>query len=71
MKNRAIQVRMVKGDAVATDAPVAPVIDPAELDRILKGQVEHIALTIGMLLLAKKAADTASELILIAGRKYI
>jgi hypothetical protein len=66
--NRSLKVSMVKdapvGDAVAT-------LTPDEINQIVKTQVDHIAVTVGVILLTKKAADTVSELILIAGRKYI
>lgn len=74
MKNRALQVSLVRKDAQGTtiDGPPAePMVDPEVINRIAKEQIENIAKTIGAILLTKKAADTVSELILIAGRKYL
>ena len=72
MRNRALQVRMVKTDALTgVGAPEVPAIDPAAINIMVAEQVQNIAMTVGTVLLVKKAADTLSELILIAGRKYI
>ena len=71
MRKRALQVRMVPVTAPTGDAEATPAVSPEELNRIAKEQVENLAITVGAVLLAKKAADTLSELILIAGRKYI
>lgn len=71
MKKRALQVRMVPLENSSGGAEPAPVIDPEQINDMVKDQVQTIAITIGAVLLAKKAADTVSELILIAGRKYI
>lgn len=75
MRNRAIQVSLVKKDRPSetpyTGGVVEPSIDVDHLNDLVKDQVQHIAMTIGGLLLAKKAADTLSELILIAGRKHL
>lgn len=69
---RALQVSMVKKDPVSgAVVPETPTLTPEQINQIALDQVQNLALTIGALLLCKKAADTASELILIAGRKYI
>jgi len=67
---RAFQVKLVK-EGSASAGPSGADVTPEEINALVKDQVEHLVLSIGALLLAKKAADTVSELILIAGRKHI
>lgn len=76
LKDRAVQVSLVRKSSpgVATEG-AEPLVDTekivAQLDDVFTKQLQNVALTVGTLLLAKKAADTLSELILITGRKYI
>lgn len=75
MRGRAIQVSLVrKPSAPTTDGaavPVAEVLDPDQINALVKDQVQNLAMSVGTVLLVKKAADTLSELILIAGRKHL
>lgn len=76
MRGRAIQVSLVRKDRPTSGqtpegAPIAEGLDPEQINDLITDQVHNIAITIGALLLTKKAADTVSELILIAGRKHL
>lgn len=71
MKNRALQVRMVRSDPVTGTAVESPSLGVEQINEIATEQLQNIAKTIGALILVKKGADTLSELLLIAGRKYI
>lgn len=66
---RAIQVSLAKKNAITDGEGQA--VDPAVINNLVTAQVQNIAVTIGAVILLKKGADTLSELILIAGKKYI
>jgi hypothetical protein len=67
MKNRALQVRLVRADAPANTGESAATID---LDQV-NDLVTHVAFAVGGVLVVKKAMDTLSDLILIAGAKHL
>lgn len=71
MKNRALQVRMVRTDQPADNAQDVHIsaIDPKELNELVKDQVQHIALLVGAALVTKKAAETVSEVIILAAKR--
>lgn len=71
MKNRSLQVRVVKTDPTTGDAAESPSLSVEQINAIASAQLQNVAKTIGALILVKKGADTLSELMLIAGRKYI
>lgn len=71
MKNRSLKVSLVRDDPTQPAGAAPAPIDPEAINEIVINGVNHVAITVGVIILSKKAADTLSELILIAGRKYI
>lgn len=67
LKNRALQVTMVRTDDQSTDAETEklelPTIDPQEINQILKDQMEHLGKTVLIVAAGLTALATAREVI--------
>lgn len=70
-KNRAVEVKLVKQSTQPDAKVLVESIDMDKLSELVKDQVQNAAVVIGGAYAAKKAVDTLSELILIAGRRYL
>jgi len=75
-KNRALEVSMVKKNQ-QTEGPRLDgktYVEPFDIDKInevIKDQVQNTAMVLGAAYAAKKGIDTLSELIIIAGWRYL
>ena len=70
-KNRALQVSMVAKDQPAGTPRVDAGITVEQVNRMVLDHTENVAKILGTMYLGKKVIDTASEIILMTGRKYL
>lgn len=71
-KNRAIQVQMVKKSTDGSNATAQSTsLDLDDLSKVIKDQIQNVAIAVGGVLVANKVLNTVSEITVIVAQKKI
>lgn len=72
LKNKALQMKLVKiNEDDNHPAPVAPSIDPEQINQIAQDQIKNAAIAVGGAVVAIKVVSMFSEIIVHTAKTYI